>query len=885
MLARRQRVAGRGQSAPRRGSSVARLLPLVFLLAVGGVALSQWTLLSKKPWLTVSAPPAPHENPSPPSAPSVELSPPASAPGTGLIHIGVATDEEEPFGLIALVNSTVHSSASGGGDLRFHVIVPPESRRRLRQLLESLFVTPSFRMYSLDVGGARAKIVRHLRRREREPVLVSPYRYALAYLPNVLPGGVRRVLWLEPDVLVLADVRPLYETPMHGSPAAAVEDCAHPAASRFNRSRVSLGDALPDGACSLDAGVVLVDTQQWWLLDMTSRVEYWLSLNLRAASFFAHDDAHAPFLLALLPIFERLPPQWAVGGIGQRRPRDQAGRLHPRRIIAGGGEASARALHFSGRWKPWLRGSGTAAGALVECVTPSGVLPCAELWAQYARRAIRTLGWKLPTVAQAARASMTATAVAVAGSSEEAEPLGAPTIEADPKYAEPSEVGGADDGGADAAADAARVHVTIVCGEASPYGLLALLNSTLVHASPRTRARLRVRVFARDESHVALLSAKIAAALPTDASIAVAAPPAERLAKLGGRLAQLNLPHEPFDLPLLWLHHALPPAEVPRTLLLSTDTIVLTDVAELAAAALPSGKACAVIEDCSVLFESVYNWNHPQFSNKHARSSCTFDTATMLIDTQAWRDDGVPNRILDLVGNAKRAQGLYQSFAAAAGGGSGSTLSAPSMLALDRRALRLPARWMARGLAREGMSFGELQYWERLWGQQGIRVPLAANPFRAAHAVASPVRAVGDALLLRYSGGPYLPWLRRCTPLAAASAPLCGRPAAFAVDCARVWRRFFANSLVPIVEASRTDAEGELRLPHGAQRPCVDDNVDEPSVGRVSTATPMARADGTSEGAPSSTAAGSKPRRGGGGGRGGGASNRGKSRGGRREAS
>ena len=34
-------------------------------------------------------------------------------------------------------------------------------------------------VFRLDVGGARAKILRHLRRREREAVLVSPYRYAV----------------------------------------------------------------------------------------------------------------------------------------------------------------------------------------------------------------------------------------------------------------------------------------------------------------------------------------------------------------------------------------------------------------------------------------------------------------------------------------------------------------------------------------------------------------------------------------------------------------------------------------------------------------------------------------------------------------------------------
>jgi hypothetical protein len=251
---------------------------------------------------------------------------------------------------------------------------------------------------------------------------------------------------------------------------------------------------------------------------------------------------------------------------------------------------------------------------------------------------------------------------------------------------------------------------------------------------------------------------------------------------------------------------------------------------QLYAAALPSGKVCAVFDDCSVLFESLYNQHHPLFASKHARSSCSFDVrrstrpehahaattrrharplvshspsrrplasfrgraqvSTLLIDVRAWRKDDVSSRLLEVLGTQRRVEGLY--LQASGGGGE---LNAPAMLTLDKRALRLPARWLARGLARASLTFGELQYWERLWGQQGVRIPLATSPFRAAHAMPSPERAEGDAMLLRFSGGAYAPWLRRCTARAAAGAPLCGRPPMGPADCARVWRRFFAASL------------------------------------------------------------------------------------------
>ena len=64
-----------------------------------------------------------------------------------------------------------------------------------------------------------------------------------------------------------------------------------------------------------------------------------------------------------------------------------------------------------------------------------------------------------------------------------------------------------------------------------------------------------------------------------------------------------------------------------RALLLAESTLVRTDLAELFEMRLPTGKAAAVVEDCSLTFDSVFNFHHNLFSGKHARSSCTL-TAT-----------------------------------------------------------------------------------------------------------------------------------------------------------------------------------------------------------------------------------------------------------------
>ena len=59
---------------------------------------------------------------------------------------------------------------------------------------------------------------------------------------------------------------------------------------------------------------------------------------------------------------------------------------------------------------------------------------------------------------------------------------------------------------------------------------------------------------------------------------------------------------------------------------------------------------------------------------------------------------------------------------------------------------------------------------------------------------------------MRFSGGPYLPWLRSCSPSVAALAPRCGRGTA---ECFRLWRLYFSRALIPLLRGDGADADGE----------------------------------------------------------------------------
>jgi len=358
----------RRRGAPCWGAFAAllALIGLLLLVALAGASLPD----GRSPAAEASTAPAPAAH-----AVVASAAPAVRSAGGPRLHVALATDEEAPFGLLGVLNSTIVHCRTPR-ELRFHLILPNERRGPVRALLEGLFPHISFRTYSLDSNGVRAKITHHLRGTEREPLFLSPFRLAVAYLPSILNPTVGRVLWLHTDVLVFGDVSDLLlRRSADGAPAAAVQDCATPLSTLVDLSHASLASFSPT-ACSFDPAIMVFDLRQWVFLDVSSRVEYWLGANGRGGkTIFRHDAAFPPLLLALLPLYTRLPPEWGVSHAGRRRLRDDeisfwrehwAGRglsygstvQEPVLVVTGGGAAGprAQALHYHGRLKPWLLG-------------------------------------------------------------------------------------------------------------------------------------------------------------------------------------------------------------------------------------------------------------------------------------------------------------------------------------------------------------------------------------------------------------------------------------------------------------------------------------------------------------------------------------------------
>ena len=194
----------------------------------------------------------------------------------------------------------------------------------------------------------------------------------------------------------------------------------------------------------------------------------------------------------------------------------------------------------------------------------------------------------------------------------------------------------------------------------------------------------------------------------------------------------------------------------------------------------------------------------------------------MLIDLRAWKRDDAPQRLLETVGFQRRNENLFRQPLAAL------NPAVTAQLLLDKRALRLPSRWVARGLARDAWSYSEAEYWHRYWGLQGVTFPFSTKPVRAPHAALSPKREAGDALLLRFSGGPMKPWLKRCGGTTAAGVPLCGKSN---FDCAKLWLKQVSEEAMRTLEAQDTAASNALLTSLaavdvlGARRACVSDTA------------------------------------------------------------
>jgi lipopolysaccharide biosynthesis glycosyltransferase len=167
----------------------------------------------------------------------------------------------------------------------------------------------------------------------RLPVCV----YNKLLVPDVLPEEVHTALWLDSDLLVLADISPLWDGGTADSTVRAVQDSVVPlVSSDMGVARYRELGLRPD-AKYFNCGVILMNVRRWREQRVSDRALAYLKTHARDVTFHEQEGINA----VLSDRWELLDPQWnssvSVGGAFRRRSID----------------AHVKIAHFSGNLKPW----------------------------------------------------------------------------------------------------------------------------------------------------------------------------------------------------------------------------------------------------------------------------------------------------------------------------------------------------------------------------------------------------------------------------------------------------------------------------------------------------------------------------------------------------
>ena len=161
---------------------------------------------------------------------------------------------------------------------------------------------------------------------------VSTY-YKLA-LPELLPRTVSRALWLDCDVIVLDDVASLWDTDLEGRPLAAVQDAIVPLLSSRCGVQNHRQLGLDPRSRYFNAGVMLVDVDQWRRDNVAGRAMDYLKHYHESVTFWDQEGLN----VALAGNWLMLEERWNYNAsVPARKTTEELPSI----------------LHFAGGLKPW----------------------------------------------------------------------------------------------------------------------------------------------------------------------------------------------------------------------------------------------------------------------------------------------------------------------------------------------------------------------------------------------------------------------------------------------------------------------------------------------------------------------------------------------------
>lgn len=200
------------------------------------------------------------------------------------IHVALTFDDNFWAPAYAVMRS-ICLSTRRRADLVFHLLHLPltgEHRSDLERIAAEYGARLVF--YPLADLPAFARFIANLPQGGRWPGIV----YARMLLPDLLPADVRRVIYLDCDVLVRSPIEALYDIDLGGQPLGAVRDAIAPFIALRRDMVQNLG--IFDGADPyFNSGVLVIDLDQWRRIDLGAEIDALAQRNILGRLYFDQD--------------------------------------------------------------------------------------------------------------------------------------------------------------------------------------------------------------------------------------------------------------------------------------------------------------------------------------------------------------------------------------------------------------------------------------------------------------------------------------------------------------------------------------------------------------------------------------------------------------------
>ncbi|KAG5237903.1 galacturonosyltransferase [Salix suchowensis] len=261
--------------------------------------------------------------------------------GAQRIHIVMTLDANYLRGTMAAIFSILQHSTCPE-NMEFHFLWA-RFDREVFSSIKSTFPSLNFKFYRFDSSRVRGKISKSIRQS-----LDQPLNYARIYLADIIPSDVKRVIYLDSDLVVVDDIAKLWEVDLENRVLAAPEYC-HANFTYYFSNLFWLDPVLTKTfqgrrPCYFNTGVMVVDLEKWRQGQLTQKVEEWMKVQKQKRIY--HLGSLPPFLLVLAGNIKGVDHRWNQHGLGGDNMEGKCRSLHPGPISL---------LHWSGKGKPWLR--------------------------------------------------------------------------------------------------------------------------------------------------------------------------------------------------------------------------------------------------------------------------------------------------------------------------------------------------------------------------------------------------------------------------------------------------------------------------------------------------------------------------------------------------